>query len=84
MKQLSLLGNRLNSNARNKRRTIGICFLRGPCRYIVSMTCSWTEFKMKMFATFDKARPDTENIRGSNLAAVMCTTVQVSKAAVID
>jgi hypothetical protein len=32
----------------------------------------------------DKARPDTENIRGSNLAAVMCTTVQVSKAAVID
>jgi hypothetical protein len=35
--------------------------------------------KMKMFATLDKARPDTENIRGSNLAAVMCTTVQVSR-----
>jgi hypothetical protein len=34
---------------------------------------------MKMFATLDKAKPDTENIRGSNLAAVMCTTVQVSK-----
>jgi hypothetical protein len=35
--------------------------------------------KMKMFATLDKARPDTENIRGLNLAAVMCTTVQVSR-----
>jgi hypothetical protein len=27
--------------------------------------------KMKMFATLDKARPHTENIRGSNLAAVL-------------
>jgi hypothetical protein len=27
----------------------------------------------------DKAKPDTENIRGLNLAAVMCTTVQVSR-----
>jgi hypothetical protein len=35
--------------------------------------------EMKMFATFDKAKPDTENIRGLNLAAVMCTTVQVSR-----
>jgi hypothetical protein len=26
-----------------------------------------------------EARPHTENIRGSNLAAVMCTTVQVSR-----
>jgi hypothetical protein len=40
--------------------------------------------KMKMFATLDKARPHTENIRGSNLAAVMCTTVEVSKTAVVD
>jgi hypothetical protein len=40
--------------------------------------------KMRMFATLDKARPDTENIRGSNLAAVMCTAVQVSKTAVVD
>jgi hypothetical protein len=40
--------------------------------------------KMKMFATLDKARPHTENIRGLNLAAVMCTTVQVSKTAVVD
>jgi hypothetical protein len=40
--------------------------------------------KMKMFATLDKARPHTENIRGSNLAAVTCMTVQVSKTAVID
>jgi hypothetical protein len=35
--------------------------------------------KMKMFATLDKEKPDTENIRGLNLAAVMCTTVQVSR-----
>jgi hypothetical protein len=40
--------------------------------------------KMRMFATLDKARPDTENIRGSNLAAVMYTTVQESKTAMID
>jgi hypothetical protein len=32
-----------------------------------------------MFATLDKAKPDTENIRDLNLAAVMCTTVQVSE-----
>jgi hypothetical protein len=30
--------------------------------------------KMKMFATLDKAKPDTENIRGLNLAVVMCMT----------
>jgi hypothetical protein len=27
----------------------------------------------------DKAKPDTESIRDLNLAAVMCTTVQVSR-----
>jgi hypothetical protein len=32
----------------------------------------------------DKARPHTENIRGLNLAVVMCTTVQVSKTAVVE
>jgi hypothetical protein len=35
--------------------------------------------KMKMFVTLDKAKPDIENIRDLNLAAVICTTVQVSK-----
>jgi hypothetical protein len=35
--------------------------------------------KMKMFATLDKAKPDTENIRSLNLAMVMCTNVQVSR-----
>jgi hypothetical protein len=40
--------------------------------------------KMKMFATLGKTRPHTENTKGSNLAAVMCTTVQVSKTAVVD
>jgi hypothetical protein len=32
----------------------------------------------EMFATLDKAKPDTENMRGLNLAAVMCMTVQVT------
>jgi hypothetical protein len=27
----------------------------------------------------DKAKPDTENIKSLNLAAVMCMTVQVSR-----
>jgi hypothetical protein len=40
--------------------------------------------KMKMFATLDTARPHTENIRALNLAAVMCTAVQVPKTAVVD
>jgi hypothetical protein len=35
--------------------------------------------KMLMFATLDKANPDTENIRGLNLAAVKYTTVQVTR-----
>jgi hypothetical protein len=34
---------------------------------------------MLMFATLDKANPDTENIRGLNLAAVKHTTVQVTR-----
>jgi hypothetical protein len=35
--------------------------------------------KMKLFTILDKAKPDTENIRGLNLAAVMCMTVQVTR-----
>jgi hypothetical protein len=35
--------------------------------------------KMRMFATLDKAKPDIESIRGLNLAAVTCTTVQMSR-----
>jgi hypothetical protein len=35
--------------------------------------------KMKMFATLDKAKPHTENIRGFNLAVDTCTIVQVSR-----
>jgi hypothetical protein len=34
---------------------------------------------MQMSAILGKAKPDTENIRGLNLAAVMCMTVQVSR-----
>jgi hypothetical protein len=37
----------------------------------------------KMFTTLDKAKPDTGNTRGLNLAAVRHTTVQVSKTAVV-
>jgi hypothetical protein len=35
--------------------------------------------KIIMFAILDKAKPNTGNISGLNLAAVICTTVQVSK-----
>jgi hypothetical protein len=34
---------------------------------------------MHTFAAYDKAKPDTENIRGLNLLAVKFTTVQVTK-----
>jgi hypothetical protein len=34
---------------------------------------------MKMFAILDTAKPDVENIRGLNLAAVRHTTVQVTR-----
>jgi hypothetical protein len=40
--------------------------------------------KIKMFVILDKARPHTENIRGSNLVAVMCTAVQVSNTTVVE
>jgi hypothetical protein len=33
---------------------------------------------MEMFAILDKAKPHTENIRGLDMAAVTCTTVQRS------
>jgi hypothetical protein len=35
--------------------------------------------KYTILATLDKANPDTENIRGLNLAAVKHTTVQVTR-----
>jgi hypothetical protein len=35
--------------------------------------------RMNMLATSDKEEPDTENIRGLNLAVVKLTTVQVTK-----
>jgi hypothetical protein len=34
--------------------------------------------KMKLFATFDKAKPYTESIGVLNLVVVICTTVQMS------
>jgi hypothetical protein len=35
--------------------------------------------KMQMLAALDKAKPDTENIRGLNLAAVKHMTVKVTE-----
>jgi hypothetical protein len=35
--------------------------------------------QMQIFAILDKAKPDTENIRDLNLAAVKQTTVQVTR-----
>jgi hypothetical protein len=40
---------------------------------------SFKIMKMQMFAILDKAKPDTRNTRGSNLAAVKRTTVQVTR-----
>jgi hypothetical protein len=34
---------------------------------------------IQMFVTSEKAKPDTENIRGLSLAAVQRTTVQVTR-----
>jgi hypothetical protein len=34
---------------------------------------------MNMFVVQDKAKPDTENIRGLNLAVVKLTTIQVTE-----
>jgi hypothetical protein len=39
---------------------------------------SYEIMRTKMFAILDKAKPDTGNTRGLNLAAVVCTAVQVS------
>jgi hypothetical protein len=52
-----------------------------PVRYELNlyMLCRRKIMIMKMFVTLDKAKLDTENIRGLNLAAVMCMTVQVSR-----
>jgi hypothetical protein len=38
-----------------------------------------TSIIMKMFAILDKAKPDIGSIKGLNLAAVMHTTVQVTR-----
>jgi hypothetical protein len=35
--------------------------------------------RMNMFVEQDKAKPDTENIRDLNLAAVKLTTIQVTE-----
>jgi hypothetical protein len=35
--------------------------------------------KMKMYVMLDKAKPHTENIEGLSFAAVIYTTVQVSR-----
>jgi hypothetical protein len=40
---------------------------------------SYKIMKMEMLVTLDKTKLDTENVRGLNLAAVMCTTVKVSR-----
>jgi hypothetical protein len=39
----------------------------------------WLDAKTNIFAAQDKAKPDIENARILNLAAVKLTTVQVSK-----
>jgi hypothetical protein len=40
---------------------------------------SYKIMKIQLFATWEKAKPDTENIKGLSLAAVKRTTVQVAR-----
>jgi hypothetical protein len=40
---------------------------------------SYGIIRTNMFAVHDKVKPDTENIRGLNLAAVKLTTVHVTR-----
>jgi hypothetical protein len=47
--------------------------------YAGSKQKSYEIMTVKMFETLDKAEPNTQNIRGLNLAAVKRTTAQVSK-----
>jgi hypothetical protein len=65
------------------------CFLCSPCwGYIVRASepnCagnkqgSYDIMRITMFAAQDKAKPDTENVRGLNLAVIKLTTIQVTK-----
>jgi hypothetical protein len=59
-----------------------------PCRDVISGTGWELQLdkqrlykikKMPMFAISEKAKPDTENIRGLSLAAVKRTAVQVTR-----
>jgi hypothetical protein len=59
----------------------------GPCRDIISGASwelkldkqkSYKIIKMQMFATSEKAKPDTGNIRCLSLAAVKRTAIQVT------
>jgi hypothetical protein len=40
------------------------------------------KIKMNIFEILDKAKPDTEGIRGLNLAALRCTTMRDQTAVV--
>jgi hypothetical protein len=54
--------------------TSGVCIW-----YASRQQKSYKIMKTKMFLTLEKAKPDTGNSKGLNLAAVMFTTVQVSR-----
>jgi hypothetical protein len=49
----------------------------GTC--LTSPQKSYKFMRMAIFAAYDKAKLDTENIKGLNLVAVKFTTVQVTK-----
>jgi hypothetical protein len=51
-------------------------YIRKLCR---QQAKSYKTMIMKMFATLDKEKSNTENIRGLNWAAVRHTTVQVTR-----
>jgi hypothetical protein len=70
-----------SSQLRQPQGMLGV--LARPIKRHLNRQRSFKIMVMRMFSTLDKAKPDIESIRGLNLAAVTCTTVQVSKSAVV-
>jgi hypothetical protein len=52
---------------------------RGGLTKAKYMQKSFVIMRIKIYGILDKAKPSTTNIRGLNLSAVKCTTVQVSR-----
>jgi hypothetical protein len=70
------------TNNRNNSCIVASCVYNWVRLKAVNETTQFSSFtimKMKMCVILVKAKPHTENIKGLNLAAVIYTTVQVSR-----